>query len=114
MNPFTTVTTVPDATSAHTLRVLRHCNNAAGSMAEQRDEKTQWRRLERANVTHRNAAENRPLFFFYTAVVRFHITNTFGENGAIKSEETPPPPPLPAPHSHKHGRATHNNFSSRQ
>ncbi len=43
----------PPPCSKQTFRVLRHYNNAAGSMAEVRDEKTQWRRLVRANKTHR-------------------------------------------------------------
>lgn len=51
------VLTVPDTTFAlrADFRVLRHYNNAAGSMAEVRDETTQWRRLDSVNGKRRNA-----------------------------------------------------------
>lgn len=48
----------PPPCSKQTFRVLRHYNNAAGSMAEKvRDEKTQWRRLDSANGTHTNTSQ---------------------------------------------------------
>lgn len=43
--------TPPPPCSEQTFRVLRHYNNAAGSMAEVRDEKTQWRRLDTQRIT---------------------------------------------------------------
>lgn len=81
-------------------------------MAEVRDEKTQWRRLDSANETRTStrqttAASNAAHFDGSCAFSLAQRTTT----GRHK-QETNARPLITSSTSHKHGRTTHNNFGS--
>lgn len=86
-------------------------------MAEVRDEKTQWRRLDSDNGTHTNTSLNyrhvelgRRGGNICAAVVYFHFSSE-RKQGATNRKRTPDPL-ITFSRSHKHGRTTHNNFRS--